>query len=942
MPVALLLGFSVCAIDLSFIPKNTGHRDDLTIVSASGRWLLLSSFAEGPSPAKNPILRRTQKGIELWDFRAGTPVRYFPTQHWSAALSPDERLLLVDGSLHRLDGTPPPPKQIKRQFSEAIWAIANDAVHYAEGLDVRLFLDDRAVTLPIRMAKHMAFDDASKRLWVMARDTDKNKKTFEIVELDVASATVAARHETEAACLKALASSAEGADLAARTMCGAAGKAMIEEVKLASKTYRDCWQVRGHAAICNFNSELVYYDAAIKREQVIVSPYVSSPLIQQNDAGEWLYVEADGHAVALWDLASMKVKWRSANFSERKTGFADQRLDLLADHKRALMTGNKMAPHLLDLSTFSLTPVFDQGWKRLKRGPDYPSDLCIDAAEHWLAEDLQRCPHQLPDDQVLAGGLRGAACETKLDPARANDFCLVDGAGKTHRVPGHKGKVYDVKYYPATNQLITRALDGTTRIWDWKKKSELAQFVRYENGAVVGRFADGRIVYSPSAEPLLTLSNGSSAAALTTLLGGSLESAGLTELSPQIISRLEALEAAPVITQAPPPVVNDATIKVRLMPRGTNEGWSVRLNGVVLSDKAYTRRSVDSVDELQLQLALGDNFIEVRSKQTRSWPAIVRTTYRPVSVVEYRNAVGSLGKFDDAMKKHAPSLHVVAVGVSSYQDPSLALNYAATDASALARALQAHRRRFAKVLVTEVRDGTKARIEASLAALSKAKPNDMVIVFMAGHGFIGSDDQYYFASSDVSVAAPEKTGVPFSRIEQALSASAARQRLLLLDTCHSGELSAPKVHAVTVAPPLIDRKEEVAVLSQTSTRGIKAKTTTESSSELQRVIAARNLSLDSLRAQSGLVVLASSSANELSYESGAFKRGLFTHALLEVLNRTPYSFHGYSRDIIGVHDVARYVTERVSELSQGQQNPTLRVSHPYYDYPLSDGLEFAR
>jgi len=63
--------------------------------------------------------------------------------------------------------------------------------------------------------------------------------------------------------------------------------------------------------------------------------------------------------------------------------------------------------------------------------------------------------------------------------------------------------------------------------------------------------------------------------------------------------------------------------------------------------------------------------------------------------------------------------------------------------------------------------------------------------------------------------------------------------------------------------------------------------------------------------------MSSSAAREVSVESAALKRGYFTHALIEGLSGKAVS----SRDgLVHVLKLQSYLQERVSALSNGQQN----------------------
>jgi len=92
-----------------------------------------------------------------------------------------------------------------------------------------------------------------------------------------------------------------------------------------------------------------------------------------------------------------------------------------------------------------------------------------------------------------------------------------------------------------------------------------------------------------------------------------------------------------------------------------------------------------------------------------------------------------------------------------------------------------------------------------------------------------------------------------------------------------------------------------------------------------------------LQRHSGAVVFAAARGDESAYEDGNLKHGTFSYALLELLQRSPPP-GGVSA--IGFSELYRRVAERVKELSDHHQHPTvdrdnliLRLSLPYFPPP---------
>lgn len=140
-------------------------------------------------------------------------------------------------------------------------------------------------------------------------------------------------------------------------------------------------------------------------------------------------------------------------------------------------------------------------------------------------------------------------------------------------------------------------------------------------------------------------------------------------------------------------------------------------------------------------------------------------------------------------------LYLVAVGINHYADANLNLSFAAKDAQALAELFQ----RRGKGLYEQVHSAllldaqaTKAGIKESLKkVVSKPRPQDTFVLFLAGHGtMIGQ--RYYFIPHELRKQAQRleddirSQGLPADELSDYLGSAAALKRILILDTCASG------------------------------------------------------------------------------------------------------------------------------------------------------------
>lgn len=144
-----------------------------------------------------------------------------------------------------------------------------------------------------------------------------------------------------------------------------------------------------------------------------------------------------------------------------------------------------------------------------------------------------------------------------------------------------------------------------------------------------------------------------------------------------------------------------------------------------------------------------------------------------------------------------PRLHVVAVGVSHYYDPSLrdGVSFAADDARSLADTLgQYHDRRLMELAEPHVlteQNATRDAIVAALQAVARdAKLEDVVVLYLAGHGTQDDAGDYQYQpyearyNSRAALLAQSVSGTQLRRLLEGIQAS---KLVVLLDTCSSSK-----------------------------------------------------------------------------------------------------------------------------------------------------------
>jgi len=269
-------------------------------------------------------------------------------------------------------------------------------------------------------------------------------------------------------------------------------------------------------------------------------------------------------------------------------------------------------------------------------------------------------------------------------------------------------------------------------------------------------------------------------------------------------------------------------------------------------------------------------------------------------------------------------LFVLALGVSKYRDPALNLAFAARDAADIAERMSKARRGFRRVEARVLRDAevTRGALPGARAWLERTRPEDTVLIALAGHGVHDTDARgtYYFLTHEADPRRLSETAIPFDAIEGLLDGIGARRRLLLLDTCESGEREP--------GPP-----EPVASgkggLAARAARGFAAKLAAGKAGRAAGPDAAARAAAErerdrlvgnDLRRRTGAVVVSSCRGGELSYESVALGNGVFTRAFLDAIAGAADADGDAA---VTIDELFLGVEREVWRRTDGRQNPTI-------------------
>ena len=269
-------------------------------------------------------------------------------------------------------------------------------------------------------------------------------------------------------------------------------------------------------------------------------------------------------------------------------------------------------------------------------------------------------------------------------------------------------------------------------------------------------------------------------------------------------------------------------------------------------------------------------------------------TARALGLAKIRKDREDLREHVDAPVAPGPQLHVLTVGVSDYANHDhLTLDYADNDADDLARMmLKQEAGLYAKVNLQHLTNNQATRqavIDAMITIdeTMQAGHSDVAVVHFSGHG-VDVDGNYYLLPHDVNVSSPgriEASGIHIAQFRRMLKRLGEKGKVLvLLDACHSGSIVEGAKNAL---PPDIE--------------------------DVRKLLAS---------ASDGVVVISSSTGQEVSVEHPDWLNGAFTEAVLEALSGKGDA----DRDNwLSVSEMQGFVTDRVRTLTNGKQNPRVAV-----------------
>jgi hypothetical protein len=274
--------------------------------------------------------------------------------------------------------------------------------------------------------------------------------------------------------------------------------------------------------------------------------------------------------------------------------------------------------------------------------------------------------------------------------------------------------------------------------------------------------------------------------------------------------------------------------------------------------------------------------------------------------------------------------YVISIAVSNYKDERYNLKYAVKDGKDL-MALFSENEDFDEIVPISFFDSqvTINNIKGLKNILQKTSVDDQVIVFIAGHGLLDANQKFYFASYDMNFEKPAEKGISYEMLENLLTDIPARNKLFLMDACHSGEVDpGSKTETKT------QTTEEENIVSGWSGRGVIVLQKTKKVGLTNSFYLMQDL-FANLNRGSGTVVVSAASGDGLAIEGDVWQNGVFTYSIKKALSYTPqnYYYADLNKDeTITINELKRFVLENVSNETKGRQRATSRRENAENDF----------
>jgi len=276
---------------------------------------------------------------------------------------------------------------------------------------------------------------------------------------------------------------------------------------------------------------------------------------------------------------------------------------------------------------------------------------------------------------------------------------------------------------------------------------------------------------------------------------------------------------------------------------------------------------------------------------------------------------------------HKSKIYFIGIGVNEFKESSKNLKYCVKDVIDLGNFLSGPNTEVKLFINDQV---TKENILALKEYLSKTSVNDKVIISCSSHGLLDENLDFYLAMHDLDFNKPEVRGLKYEELEKLLDSIPARQKLLLLDACYSGEND--KKEVLKKHSPRAEKQKEAAILEEYNDN---SKNFIKQIEEFNKnnFVKMSDLFIN-FRNNTGSIIISAAGGQESALEAilvdgKIIENGAFTYSILECLRQ--------NRDNkLTVNALKKFTEKLVEKITNGEQKPTSRQEMLEINWEIND------
>ena len=481
---------------------------------------------------------------------------------------------------------------------------------------------------------------------------------------------------------------------------------------------------------------------------------------------------------------------------------------------------------------------------------------------------------------------------------------------------GHTDIVFTVAFSPDGNQVLSGSFDGTVRLWDVSAGKEIAQFIGFTDGEWIVITPDGYYNASLYGDKYLNVRVGNKVYGIDEfrktfnnpqIVEARLQGRPDPVLVAETIQNAASFEPPRVVISNPVDRADLASGQVELSVTVVDQNQPISNIEVVVNGSRVGMDDMRGVNTGERGFSRASPTLNVTGTDRRvsfQFPVNLKAGNNIIEVIASNGKADGKDRIEVnclSASERLPDLWILSIGVNSYNDNGnlKSLNYAVNDAQAIIDVFKNQEgKQYGQVNSLLVADGTQRpptrdNIIDSFDYFRQAGEQDVLLLFIAGHGMNDDRGNFYFLPSD---AAFNDDGS--IRISRAIShrdlqsvLDGPGQKLLFIDACHS---------------------------AGTGSR------LTQSTNNTQL---ARQLDNNST------VIFTSSKGTETSKEMEELGHGAFTYAILEGLRGEA---DPYKDGSVTMKSLDTYVSRKVPQLTDRTQTPATYTPEGYVDFQLAD------